>query len=115
MSNHSFLLKGWSVTLIAALFALAAKDTNTTYILIAYLPVLIFWAMDAYFLSQERSYRALYEKVRKQSEQEIDFSMNVKDHCNGKNGWSSCFLSTTIVIFYVSILGVMLITMCILN
>jgi hypothetical protein len=115
MSNHSFLLKGWGVTLVAALFALAAKDANTKYILIAFLPVLIFWAMDAYFLSQERSYRALYEKVRKQTEADVDFSMNVREHCNGKNGWWSCFYSTTIVTFYLSLLGVMLITMCLIN
>jgi hypothetical protein len=42
MSNHSFLLKGWGVTLVAALFALAAKDANAKYILIAFLPILIF-------------------------------------------------------------------------
>lgn len=42
MSGNLFLLKGWSVTLVAALFALAAKDTNKAYILIAYFPLLIF-------------------------------------------------------------------------
>ena len=28
MAGNLFLLKGWSITLIAALFALAAKDAN---------------------------------------------------------------------------------------
>jgi hypothetical protein len=71
--------------------------------------------MDAYFLSQERSYRALYEKVRKQNDGGVDFLMNVKEHCNKKNGWWSCFYSTTLVIFYLSLLGVVLITMCLVN
>lgn len=33
MSGNLFLLKGWSITLIAGLFALAAKDTHQAYVL----------------------------------------------------------------------------------
>lgn len=46
MSSNLFLLKGWTVTLIAALFALAAKDSNKIYFLISYLPALMFWTLD---------------------------------------------------------------------
>ena len=28
MNSNSFLIKGWSITLVSALFALAAKDSN---------------------------------------------------------------------------------------
>ncbi len=28
MNSNSFLIKGWTITLMSALFALAAKDTN---------------------------------------------------------------------------------------
>ena len=38
MASNLFLLKGWTVTLIAALFALAAKDSKDVYFLIAYCP-----------------------------------------------------------------------------
>ncbi len=48
MSGKLFLLKGWSITLIAGLFALAAKDTNQAYVLIAYFPLLVFWTLDGY-------------------------------------------------------------------
>ena len=34
---NSFLLKGWAVTLISALFALAAKDANIRYVFITYI------------------------------------------------------------------------------
>ena len=37
MAGNCFLLKGWAITLVAALFALSAKDTNHNYFLIAYL------------------------------------------------------------------------------
>lgn len=56
MASNLFLLKGWTITLIAALFALSAKDANKAYVLIAYFPALLFWVLDGYFLSQERRF-----------------------------------------------------------
>ena len=35
MASNSFMLKGWAVTLVAGIFALASKDTDKLYILIA--------------------------------------------------------------------------------
>ena len=32
MASNSFLIKGWSVTLVAALFALAAANTNGVFV-----------------------------------------------------------------------------------
>ena len=49
MSGNLFLLKGWTVTLIAALFALAAKDANLLYAALAYFPLLTFWAFSRRF------------------------------------------------------------------
>jgi hypothetical protein len=63
MGNNSFLLKGWCVTLIAAMFALSSKDSNSSFILIAYFPAFIFWLLDAFFLHQEKLYRTLYKMV----------------------------------------------------
>ena len=63
LSRNSFLLKGWSVTLISALFALAAKDSNKQYILLAYFPIITFWILNGYYLSQERRYSMVVPKV----------------------------------------------------
>lgn len=57
MSVNSFLLKGWSVVLISALFALAAGDSQALFVYIAYFPAIAFWMLDAYFLRQERLLR----------------------------------------------------------
>src|SRR5437016_12167506 len=76
MASNLFLLKGWTITLIAALFTLAAKDADKTYFLIAYVPAILFWGLDGYFLSQERRFRALYDNVRRLPEAEIDFDMD---------------------------------------
>jgi hypothetical protein len=43
LNGNSFLIKGWSVTIVAALFALAAKDSDTRLLLVAYVPVFAFW------------------------------------------------------------------------
>lgn len=101
MSGNLFLLKGWSITLIAALFALAAKDTNKAYILIAYFPLFIFWTLDGYFLCMERRFRSLYEHVRRLNEDDIDFSMNTEPFKNDpRNNWAASFLSRTLVVYY---------------
>ena len=77
MASNLFLLKGWTVTLIAAMFALAAKESRDLYFLLAYFPTVMFWLLDGYFLSQERRFRSLYDHVRKLEESAIDFSMDI--------------------------------------
>ena len=109
MAGNLFLLKGWSVTLIAALFALAAKDSNQAYVLIAYFPLFIFWALDGFFLSQERKFRALYDHVRSLDESNINFSMDTRPYSNDdKNTWLGGILSKTLVIYYASLAITML-------
>lgn len=110
MAGNCFLLKGWAITLVAALFALSAKDSNHNYFLIAYFPVIIFWILNGYFLSQERLFRALYDHVRKLDELKIDFSMNTSGFETNKNNWLRSIFSHTLVIFYLTLVGVMLIT-----
>jgi hypothetical protein len=99
MGSNSFLLKGWSVTLIAALFALAAKDTKPALVLIAYLPGVMFWALDGYFLWQETLFRRLYDKVRELKEDQIDFSMNTEGFPDPPR-WLARTFSKTLVLFH---------------
>lgn len=112
MASNSFLLKGWSVTLVAALFALAAKDSDKKYIVVAYFPVLVFWILDAYFLAQERCFRNLYNSVRAKKEEEIDFSMDTKPLVDEKARWTATFFSKTLYVFYGSMVLLMIFVMC---
>jgi len=102
MASNLFLLKGWTVTLIAAMFALAAKESNSLYFLLAYLPTLMFWLLDGYFLAQERRFRSLYEHVRTLEESAIDFSMNTQPFKSEpkSNRWSHAMFSPTLVVYY---------------
>jgi general stress protein CsbA len=60
MGRNSFLLKSWTVTLVAALIGLAAEKTSSDFAIIAAAVSLIFGLLDAYYLALERKYRALY-------------------------------------------------------
>lgn len=103
MAGNSFALKGWAVTLVAGIFALAGKDAAPLYFLATYIPVVVFWWLDAYYLWQERLYRSLYEKVRSTDENHIDFSLKATPYefDSNKNCFYSCLFSKTIFGFYI--------------
>lgn len=64
MAANSFVLKGWSVTAGAALLALAVQTKNYSFMALVLIPVVAFWALDAYYLHRERLYRRLFDAVR---------------------------------------------------
>ena len=111
LSTNSFLLKGWSVVLISALFALSANNSNVAFILLAYFPAISFWALDGYFLALERRYRSLYDKVRILEPEEIDFVMKAPEEKSEFESWHSAFLSKTLIPFHGCLIGAIIIVM----
>jgi hypothetical protein len=100
MNVNSFLLKGWAVTLISALFVLSAKDSNINYVLISYIVIPVFWILDGFYIGVERQYRELYNDVAKKTEIDIDFSMDAKKFAKGNKCWLGGIFSITLLIFY---------------
>lgn len=115
LSQNSFLLKGWSVILISGLFALAAKESNPLFIYLSYFPSIAFWALDGYFLHQERLFRALYNLVRETDESKINFSMDTSEVKKNVNSWLKISVSMTLIVFHGTILLSITIVMCIIN
>ena len=113
IASNSFLLKGWSVTLISALFALAAKDSNQFFSYLAYFPCVVFWSLDGYFLWQERMYRKLYQDVTKKGLESIDFDMNAVKFKNEVDSWFCICFSPTLRLFHGVIFGVIALIMLI--
>ena len=113
MAGNLFYLKGWTITLVTALFALATtKGANPLYPIIAFLPVCVFWILDGYFLSLERSFRALYDEVRKRDPTDIDFSMNPsKYQTDPENSWITSMCRPALVWFYLPLIIAMLLLM----
>lgn len=111
LAQDSFLLKGWSVVLVSALFALAANSSNQYFVYLAYFPAIAFWILDGYFLWQERLFRALYDKVRVLNEDDIDFSMDTTELKDDNKSWSEAIFSKTLLIFHGTIIGSIVIVM----
>jgi hypothetical protein len=109
MAKNSFLLKGWSVILVSALFALSAKDSNICFILLAYFPALAFWILDGYFLQQEILFRKLYDKVRAMNNEDIDFSMDTSIVNKEVDSWPCVCFSKTVLIFH----GIIIVAICV--
>lgn len=111
MGQNSFLLKGWSITIIAALFALAAQGANVKFVLVAYFPALMFWLLDAFFLHQERLFRKLYEQVANNEISSDVFTLNTSLVSCKVSPYPSVFLSKTLILFHGCIMAVLLVTM----
>lgn len=75
MSTNSFMLKGWAVTLVAGTFALSNIESNNLFFLIAYVPIILFWFLDSYYLQLERKYREFYNEILEKPNDEIDFKI----------------------------------------
>jgi len=77
-SNHSFLLKGWTVSLIVATLILQGQRVHT---LIAFIPLLAFWFLDAHYLQRIRRYKNLYkwDIENRLKTDEYMFDININD------------------------------------
>ncbi len=71
VAGNSFLLRGWSVTLVGALLAVSAKETQVLFAALTVFPTVAFAILDVYYLRQERMFRGLYDKVRHASEADL--------------------------------------------
>lgn len=60
-ADNSFKIKGWTISLIVVALLFRANDYA---LFIAFIPLLAFWGLDAYYLRNERRYRKMFEHVR---------------------------------------------------
>jgi hypothetical protein len=102
MAANSFVIKGWAVTLVAAILAFTSADSNPKAASIALIPTLMFWGLDGYYLRTERLFRALYDRVRKeeQNESEVDFALDPYRVQTQVEPWWRITMSKTLVPFY---------------
>lgn len=61
--THAFAVKGWSLTVTAAIFAYAAGHMDPWIALVALLPPLAFSWLDLYYLRQALLYEEMYRGV----------------------------------------------------
>lgn len=61
-ADNSFKIKGWTITLVVVTLLFRQNDIQ---VIVAFIPLFVFWYLDAYYLRLERQYRELYNRVRK--------------------------------------------------
>ena len=109
LSNTSFILKGWAVSLVAGLMALAANGANEGYVLIAYIPIAVFWFLDAYFLMMERQYRNLFKENADLS-QKLEF-FSIKRKKGDLYLYARALFSITMLLTYIPLIAATVIIM----
>ena len=109
LADNSFKVKGWTILFTTAIFTFAASESvDNRLIWVGLMPVICFWILDGYFLWQERKFRQHYDNVCGVAEDSIDFRMNISDHRLGKSPWIRSIFSASLVVFYTSILLLMI-------
>lgn len=105
LGQNSFMYKGWAVTLVAGILALAAaQDMGWQFVLVALLPTAVFWGLDGYYLRQERLFRKLYDAVRHANADEWDsdaFCMDTAAYAGRVAAWPRLCWSGTVAALYV--------------
>ncbi len=59
-NSNSFTIKGWTITICTAVFALAGTLKEPYIALIALVPIIVFWRLDSFYLANERCFISLY-------------------------------------------------------
>jgi len=108
MAYNSFLIKGWAITLVVGSLLLKG---DKWHVFIAFIPLLTFWFLDAYFLWQERMYRKLYEWViaNRPTTDENLFDMNAYRFRGQIQSKFRIMFSITLGAFYLSIAALVII------
>jgi hypothetical protein len=115
MDKNSFFLKGWCISLMAALYALSNSNSNYEYVIIVYLTTPIFCLIDGYFLSQQRKFIWLFNEIRIKNNEDIDFNMETSGCSVTRCSWLSSIFSVVHLIFYGAIIATTLIIIYIIN
>lgn len=115
MAFNSFMVKGWTITLVVVTLLLKGSKHQ---LWIAFIPLLVFWFLDAYFLWQERMYRKLYDWVTNNRLKTDEYLFNMdayrfKDDIQPKYrimfsitlGWFYISIAILVVIYLVFLLA----------
>ena len=113
MAENSRSCKVWGVTLVSAVLVLSARTENANHTLIALIPTLLFWVLDAYYLGLERGFRSSYstfvERIHRAEVSLIDlYPVGTTGSTVGHFLWA-LVLSFAVAPFYVVVLATVIV------
>ncbi len=83
MAQNSFMIKGWTISLVAVVLAVLPESFDLTGLcLIGIVATLCFWYLDAFFLRTEKLYRWKYEWV-------LEKRLSCEDFCYDLDPYNS--------------------------
>ena len=110
MSTASSVFKGFSATIVSGLAVLSNDGIKIVILVLSFLPVLSFAALDIYYLRKEKMYRGLYNDVLNNLHP-IDFSMTIPKEkafeMRAEASFLNCIKSPSILLFYPTMLLVL--------
>ena len=63
LAHNSFLIKGWTISLVAALSVLSRSGSEATFTWVAVCMAPLFGLLDAWYLTLERRFRGLFRRA----------------------------------------------------
>lgn len=105
-SNQSFLIKGWSVTLLSALLVFSKGSANLKYNFLFGFLIIGFWGLDSFYLLQERKFRKHFNNIISESIDRLDLNL---DYLEDDITYWGCIISKPSLIFFISLLIFLLI------
>lgn len=100
MAENSRCMKTWFLAIVSALLGYAVGNGNKWLFVVALVTTNVFWVLDAFYLSLERQFRALYDAVVDKDETIQPFSMKHKQFASGRNTLHSSLFSRSTWPFY---------------
>ena len=106
MSQNSFIVKGWMLSLVTIILTLGITSQANENILsiIILIPIISFWYLDGFFLQTERKYRKMYQWTIKNRNKTDEFlyDLNPKRFDNQVSSIFKMMFSKTILPLYLS-------------
>lgn len=108
-AKNSFQCKALAIILLTGLAGLSVSNI-TDLLILGVGVVLIFWLLDAYYLSKERLFRNMYERIAIEGSVNMSLSPAPKDR-TGHAQWNRSMIAHTEWLLYGAILvGILIIS-----
>ncbi|TGK12950.1 hypothetical protein [Leptospira stimsonii] len=62
MATNSSSSKAWCIAIVSAMLVIVGEKNKTNYLFLTYIPTLLFFSLDSYYLALERSFRNSYNE-----------------------------------------------------
>jgi hypothetical protein len=100
-ANNSFVVRGWALTVAAAVFGFAANKGSWAVAVIGVIASMAFYYMDAFYLRQERLFRCLYQAVVEPDSAVPLYSMDTRPYRQNQGSrWTDVLRARPIIVLF---------------